>query len=110
MSSRKHHAASDATTPTTAARASSPTNRLLRTIDAGSSGEAAVSAMSFARAPGLERTYPALWSVWEMNERVHGLSPFETAGTLAAMPEADSAPGSALPAGPPSAAAEAAAG
>jgi hypothetical protein len=45
-----------------------------------------------------------------MNERVHGLSAFATAGTLAAMPEADSAPGSALPAGPPSAAAEAAAG
>jgi ion channel len=45
-----------------------------------------------------------------MNERVQRLSALATAGTLAAMPAADSGPGSALPAGPPSAAAEAAAG
>ncbi|MDX6673566.1 MAG: hypothetical protein QOH11_984 [Solirubrobacteraceae bacterium] len=45
-----------------------------------------------------------------MNERVQRLSGLAAAGTLAAMPEADSAPGSALPAGPSSSAADAAAG
>ncbi|HJX21904.1 MAG TPA: ion channel [Steroidobacteraceae bacterium] len=45
-----------------------------------------------------------------MNEHVQRLSALATAGTLAAMPAADSAPGSALPAGPTSPGAEAAAG
>ncbi len=36
MSSRKHHAASDATTPTIAARTSTATNDLLRSVEAGS--------------------------------------------------------------------------
>ena len=45
-----------------------------------------------------------------MNERVQGLSPPATAGTLAAMPAADSAPGSPLPAGSPFADADARAG
>jgi ion channel len=45
-----------------------------------------------------------------MNEGVHRLSAPATAGTLAAMPAADSAPGSPLPAGPSSADAEATAG
>src|SRR2546421_3171062 len=100
MSSRKPHAASDATTPMSAASTSSTTKRLLRMVEAGSPGEAAVSAMSYARAPGSG----------EPTGEPRRQSSSEAGETLAAMPAADSAPGSPLPAGPLSADAEARAG
>src|SRR5437763_1891732 len=81
-----------------AASTSRTTKRLLRRVEAGSPGEAAVSAMSDARKLGLWENLPA--SEGGLNEPVQRLSPPAAAGTLAAMSAADSAPGSPMPAGP----------